>query len=194
MEVCAQTTDMQHASGTAAHRLRSLTRQGKARLLTLDALDARTAAAREARNLITTLSDDLGGAEQLSAGERQLVTRAAMTGAIVADFEARWVAGEPVALGDYLSAVNVQRRVLATLGLQRRQRDVTPTLADYLREKYGSGPADQVVDENIAEDEPATCEAPISAADGENAPAAGSESRRPDDARDDDPDDGKDAE
>jgi hypothetical protein len=37
-----------------------------------------------------------------------------------------------VPLSDYLTAVNVQRRVLATLGLQRRQRDVSPTLSDYL--------------------------------------------------------------
>lgn len=132
MQVVA-TTERQ-ARGAEASRLprRSKTRQGKARLLTLDALDARTAAAQAARKLIETLSTDLGGDDRLSEGERQLVTRAALTGAIVADFEARWVAGEPVPLGDYLSAVNVQRRVLATLGLQRRPRDVTPSLAEYL--------------------------------------------------------------
>jgi hypothetical protein len=54
------------------------------------------------------------------------VKRAALCGAIVADFEARWVAGQLVELGEYLAAVNVQRRVLATLGLRRRARDVTP--------------------------------------------------------------------
>ena len=68
----------------------------------------------------------------MTTGERQLVTRAAMTGAIVADFEARWVAGEHVQLADYLSAVNVQRRVLVTLGLQRRAKDTGPTLDQYL--------------------------------------------------------------
>ena len=111
---------------------RSKTRQGKVRLLTLDHLDQRSAAYAYACNLIATLSSDLGGDAAMSEGERQLVTRAAMVGAIVADFEGRWVAGQQVQLSDYLAAVNVQRRVLATLGLERRQRTIGPTLSDYL--------------------------------------------------------------
>jgi hypothetical protein len=126
METALQTpsdaTAMRPGNGIDAPRLprRSKTRKGKIRLLTLDALDARTAAAQAARK------------DQLTAGEHQLVVRAAMTGAIVADFEARWVAGQQVPLCDYLQAVNVQRRVLATLGLQRRARDVSSTL-EYMR-------------------------------------------------------------
>ena len=112
---------------------RPLTRQGKARLLTLDSLDLRTAAYADATKLIDTLSRDLG--DDLSEGERQLVTRAALVGAIVADFEARWVSGQQIPLGDYLSAVNVQRRVLATLGLQRRAKNVTPSLSQYLQQQ-----------------------------------------------------------
>jgi hypothetical protein len=135
-EIPPDTATVRQANGTGtALPRRSKTRQGKARLLTLDALDGRTAAYADARRLIETLSSDLGGEDQLSAGEHQLVTRAAMTGAIVADFEARWVAGQPVPLADYLSAVNVQRRVLATLGLQRRARDVTPDPLQYARER-----------------------------------------------------------
>jgi len=42
--------------------------------------------------------------------------------------------GEPIELGDYLTAVNCQRRVLQTLGLERRARDVSPTLREYLEE------------------------------------------------------------
>jgi hypothetical protein len=124
---------------------RARTRQGKSRLLTLDFLDARTAAARAARQLVDTLSADLGGAEQLSAGERQLVQRAAMCGAIVADFEARWVAGQPVPLSEYLSAVNVQRRVLATLGLQRRAKPVE-TLQEYLAGLRANKGATETID------------------------------------------------
>jgi hypothetical protein len=125
----------QPCGGTDAAVLprQSRTRQGRARLLTLDHLDQRTAAARAARSLVDHLTSDLGGPDQLSAGERELVKRAALCGAIVADFEARWVAGQLVELGEYLSAVNVQRRVLATLGLRRRARDVTPpSLREYL--------------------------------------------------------------
>jgi hypothetical protein len=116
----------------AKPRRRSRARQGKTRLLTLQSLDGRTAAFQVARQLIDTLSGDLGGDDHLTTGQRQLVMRAAMCGAIVADFEARWVGGEHVPLAEYLSAVNVQRRVLATLGLERRQKDVGPTLDRYL--------------------------------------------------------------
>ena len=46
--------------------VRSQTRQGRARLLALDALDQRTAAAQAARRLVATLTDDLGGSDRLS--------------------------------------------------------------------------------------------------------------------------------
>jgi hypothetical protein len=56
--------------------------------------------------------------------------------AILEDCETRWIAGETVDLGSYLSAVGVQRRVLISLGLDRVPRDVTPTsLGAYLAEK-----------------------------------------------------------
>ena len=37
-------------------------------------------------------------------------------------------------MGGYLAAINSQRRVLATIGLERRKRDVTPSLADIAAE------------------------------------------------------------
>jgi hypothetical protein len=39
------------------------------------------------------------------------------------DFEVRHTLGEPIELSDYLTCVNVQRRVLATLGLARVPRN-----------------------------------------------------------------------
>jgi hypothetical protein len=146
VELAADTTNLRSASAKASPLLlasKRQTKKGKARLVTLETLDGRTAAAREARRLIAALSADLGGDDQLSAGERQLVTRAALVGAIVTDFEARWVAGENMPLADYLSAVNVQRRVLATLGLQRRSRDVSSMS---LRERWAQEFAEESED------------------------------------------------
>jgi hypothetical protein len=104
----------------------------KARLATLASLDGRTVSARRARDLIEAIEADLGG--DLTEGERQLVMRAAVLGALVEDCEARWLGGQNVDLGSYLAAVNVQRRVLATIGLERRARDVTPSLEQYARQ------------------------------------------------------------
>lgn len=90
------------------------TRDGRIRLRTLEQLDRRTAAYQVARNLIVSLETDLVG--ELSVAQRQLVTRAALLGAVLEDFETRWLAGEEIALRDYLFAVSTQRRLLSSLG------------------------------------------------------------------------------
>ena len=74
----------------------------------------------------------MGGGDRLSEAERQLVQRAAVLGAVVEHAEARFLAGKAVDLAEYLAAINAQRRLLVTLGLQRRPRDVTPSLQEYL--------------------------------------------------------------
>jgi hypothetical protein len=104
----------------------------KVRLMTLGDLDGRTAAARAAKALIADLEADLGGADRLSAGERVIVGRAAVATAMIEDIEARWLSGRSLDVAAYCALVNVQRRLLTTVGLQRRPRDVTPALADYV--------------------------------------------------------------
>jgi hypothetical protein len=109
---------------------------GKLRLQTLDHLDKRTLAARRAHQLIAAISRDITGDDndsQLSEGTRQLIQRAAMLGAIVESNEAAWLSGDPVDLSSYYAALNNQRRILVTLGLDRRAKDVTPpTVEAYL--------------------------------------------------------------
>jgi hypothetical protein len=104
----------------------------KVRLMTLGDLDGRTNAAKAAKALIADLESDLGGADRLSAGERVIVGRAAVSTAMIEDMEARWLSGRPLDVAAYCALVNVQRRLLTTVGLQRRPRDVTPDLAAYV--------------------------------------------------------------
>jgi len=85
----------------------------KLRLLTLDPLDHRTAAANRCRDLIAAIELDLGGRDRLSTGERQIIQRAAITGAVLEDIEARWLAGEPIDPALYALG-NAQRRLLET--------------------------------------------------------------------------------
>ena len=96
----------------------------KAKMLTLDALDGRTAAAKLVRSVIDAIAVDLGGIDTLSEGKRQLVQRAAVLGALIEEHEARWLVGEPFDAAEYPAAINAQRRVLTSLGLERRARDV----------------------------------------------------------------------
>jgi hypothetical protein len=109
-----------------------LTKAGKVRLRSLDDLDNRTAAARRARELVADLESDLGG--DLSTAERELVKRAALLGAIVEDTEVRWLQRQHADLSLYGTLVDRQRRILETLGLRRRPRDVTDRAIALLRD------------------------------------------------------------
>ena len=107
----------------------------KARLRTLSDLDGRTLAARRARDLVAALIADLGG--DLSAAQGELVQRAGLLGAYLEDCEARWLGGDDVDLSTYLTACDRQRRVLTTLGLERRARDAL-TLGDLWRQEHAA--------------------------------------------------------
>ncbi len=109
--------------------------RGKVRLLTLADLDGRTNAAKAARALVADLESDLGGADRLSAAERALVVRAAVTGAMVEHLEASWLSGGDYDVLTYTALAKLQLRLLTALGLQRRSRDVTPDLAAYVAAK-----------------------------------------------------------
>ena len=46
--------------------------------------------------------------------------------------EAKATAGETLNIGEYATATNTLRRLLADLGLERRMRDITPSIDAYL--------------------------------------------------------------
>lgn len=104
----------------------------KTKLLTIAQLDGRTVAAKNVRSLIDAIEDDLGGADRLTAAERQVVKRAAVAGAMIEHIEAVWLTSNELDVAAYTALVNVQRRLLTTVGLQRRAKDVTPDLAKYI--------------------------------------------------------------
>jgi hypothetical protein len=119
-------------------KLRSAITNGSCVLL---AVDHRTAPMRRLRDLIMLHESDLGGADFISAAERSLVRRASVIELQLELLEHRFAeaGGEATAsqLMDYQRATGALRRILESLGLQRRPRDVTPSL-------------DQVISEEIA--------------------------------------------
>jgi hypothetical protein len=120
----ADATDMQWAIGGP-----------KVRLLTLADLDSRTRACKQALALRDGFLADLGGADYATVAQRELAQRGAILGAMLEDQEARWLRGDGVELPEYCTLVNAQRRVLADIGLERRQRDVTPSITEYIAQK-----------------------------------------------------------
>jgi hypothetical protein len=98
----------------------------------LDCLDQRTLAYRKGAALRSAIEEDLGGADRLSAVERQLTQRAAFLSTLIESWETEWLSGKRIDLPDLFAAINSQRRVLMSLGLARRPRDVTPTLQEII--------------------------------------------------------------
>ncbi len=112
------------------------TRAGKARINSLADLDGRTHAAKKASGLVADLTSDLGA--DPSTGQRQLIVRVAICSVVIEDLETRWIGGEPIDFAEYCRLLNTQRRLLATIGLERRARDVTPPdVRSYVRQRYG---------------------------------------------------------
>lgn len=129
MKLASDTTEKE-AGNTS--NLPPKTGGAKVRLLTLADLDKRTTAAKRAREIIDALRSDLGGADQLATGEAQLIQHAGMLGTMAEDIEARWLSGQPVDPTVLCTLANAQRRLFETVGLRRRPRDCTPSVADYV--------------------------------------------------------------
>jgi hypothetical protein len=112
-----------------------MTRPVKAKLATLDQLDGRTVAARQARETISAIESDLGGAENITTAMRQIIESAAVTSAMVADLGSRWLAGEQIDLALFCTLGNAQRRLFETIGFSRVPQNVTPSVGEYLAQK-----------------------------------------------------------
>jgi hypothetical protein len=92
--------------------------------------DGRGAWARRFRDLCTLHIEDLGGSLVLSEAQGSLIRRAATLEVELERLEGRLAKGEDVDLDAYSRAAGHLRRILETLGIERRKRDVTPSIAD----------------------------------------------------------------
>jgi hypothetical protein len=101
----------------------------------LPGVDGRSTWVRRLRDLVNLHLSDLGGADHVSEAERSIIRRAATLTVELERLELRFAqAGEadPVDLELYQRTANSLRRLLEAVGIQRRPRDVTPRLPDYL--------------------------------------------------------------
>jgi hypothetical protein len=101
-------------------------------------VDGRSTWARRLRDLVESHCEDLGGAPTLSEAQRSIVRRAAALTVELESLERRFaLAGEATSddLDLYSRASSTLRRLLESIGLERKARDVTPDLDTYLRDK-----------------------------------------------------------
>jgi hypothetical protein len=101
--------------------------------------DRRSTWYRRFRDVRALHLSDLGGEANCSHAEQSLVRRAAALTTELERLELKFASSadqaDPKDLELYQRGMNTLRRVLESLGLQRRARDVTPTLSEYLAGK-----------------------------------------------------------
>jgi hypothetical protein len=108
-------------------------------LQTIATLDGRTNAAKLFKKLIANIETDLGGHDELSEIEVQLVEAYAGSSVLLANLNAKIALGEDISAGEHALIASTMVRLAGKLGLRRRPRDVTPNLDDLLREEANNG-------------------------------------------------------
>jgi hypothetical protein len=100
-------------------------------------MDGRSAWVRRTKDLIALHLSDLGGADHATAAEMSIVRRIAVLSVELESLEATF-ATKGAATGDqldlYSRVSNSLRRMLESVGLERRSLDVTPTIDEFLAE------------------------------------------------------------
>jgi hypothetical protein len=116
----------------APKRRKRTGRRSKPQLLTRDQLDGRTNAAKLFERLIGNIAADLGGSDQLSTIECQLIEAFAGACVQMQHLNTRLALGEKIDLAEHAQAVSAMVRVASRLGLQRRAKAVPDLYRDVL--------------------------------------------------------------
>jgi hypothetical protein len=88
--------------------------------------------ARRQRDLAAMHAEDAGGADSLSAAQLSLCQRAATLETELEFLEGQLSLGQRVDMDCYGRLAGHLRRILETLGVERKAKDVTPSLADII--------------------------------------------------------------
>jgi hypothetical protein len=96
--------------------------------------DAKSAWSRRFHDLVVGHVADLGGADLLSEAQFSLIRRAAAIETELERLDAQLSRNEPVDMDSYARVAGHLRRLFETIGLERRAKDISPTLSDIAAE------------------------------------------------------------
>ena|SRR5215469_1257860 len=108
--------------------------------LTEEQVDERSAPARRFKEVFAQIVTDIGG--DPTEAQIQIARRAAALAVWAEASEAELAKGSAIDISAFTTASNSLRRLLCDLGLERRAKDVTPTLDQYLRSRQYNDDAD----------------------------------------------------
>src|SRR6476619_104375 len=103
----------------------------------LPGVDGRTVVYRRFRDIASQVALDQGGLDQLSEARLQLVRRFAAAAVLAEQLEAALANGQEINIAEHGLLCSTLVRIAQRIGINRVPRDVSPTLADILRENEG---------------------------------------------------------
>lgn len=145
------------AKAPAKRRPRSIAEMDRR---TLEKLDRRSVEFQRYEAIRGALISDLGGEAAASTAQAQICDRAAFIAMQLETQQIASLAGEDIDLRAYGELVDRLRRNLESIGLERRARDITPSLEAYVAAhdahkikitaagEFKSAPATQVADDS----------------------------------------------
>ena len=98
----------------------------------LPGVDGRSAGARRYRDLVLEIVADQGGLENCASARLQLIRRFAAASVIAESLEASLVEGKPIDIAEHAQLCSSLVRIAHRIGINRRLKNVTPSLSDYL--------------------------------------------------------------
>jgi hypothetical protein len=98
-------------------------------------LDGRSAMARRFKDITSAILIDQGGPDACSESRLQLVRRFAAAAVLAEQMESRIANGEEINIAEHAQLCSTLVRIAQRIGLNRRLKNVTPHLHDYLESR-----------------------------------------------------------
>lgn len=95
-------------------------------------LDARSKIAKRFSNICSALLQDQGGVDNCSEARLQLIRRFSAACVMAENMEAKMANGETIRTDVHAQLTSSLVKVANKIGVDRRSRNITPTLRDYL--------------------------------------------------------------
>ena len=98
----------------------------------LPGADGRLRISRRFRDKAGAILADQGGFDQCSESRKQLIRRFSAAAVLAEEMEARLANGEQIDVSEHALLCSTLARLASRIGVERRARDITPSLAQYL--------------------------------------------------------------
>ena len=103
----------------------------------LPGIDGRSLIARRYRDVLEAICQDQGGKDRLAEARIQLIRRFSAAAVMAEEMEAQLALGKTINVAEHAQLTSAMVRVASRIGINRRAREIVPTLNEYLTTQVG---------------------------------------------------------